>query len=651
MAKRLLTNTSIAIASVLACQAAWALGFGPVRATAYLGYPLDLSVPLQLQPGESVNESCVSAAVSSGDSPLPPSAVSVSLVQSPGGVDPRVRVRTTGRIDEPFVTVTVTLGCEARLSRQFTVFADPPPTAPVLEPSTRAAAPTAVSEVRAEAPAAAAPSGGIVAPPPNSRRASSGGVRREAAASAPAQRPVAAVNRSRAAAVPEVAPAPPAEKAPLAEAARSSSGTVVKAESVARLRLDAPVVTMASDQAYAEVLKQREQEALKTAKIAVDVAQAANNSAAQRVAAMEASVQALRKENAEQRAAMERLRGQIGDSGLADGLMPWLAGACIALAGLAGFFFVRMRRLDAVRAQTWLDVRGPLTRQSEFDTVGVGGDSGFVSPQAQAAEPAPAAVTVAAVPEVPVPEVPVPSARPAQAASSRFAETQPSSAYELDQGAQGHDISIEELLDVEQQAEFFIVLGQDDAAIDLLTSHVMASGGASPMPYLKLLEIYRRIGDQTSYERTRKRFNARFNGVAPEWTADPNTGRSLDEYPEVMHRIERVWVRPVDAMADLQTLMFRNDSNLLFELPAYRDIMLLFTLARDLHDASSEDATAVDVLLPLGDHGDLSDAFGGTPMLPVGTIEDGLDPDGLSLAYEETSTGTGARVGGGNSRH
>ncbi len=645
MAKRLLTNTSIAIASVLACQAGWALGFGPVRATAYLGYPLDLSVPLQLQPGESVNESCLSAAVSSGDSPLPPSAVSVSLVQSPGGVDPRVRVRTTGRIDEPFVTVTVTLGCEARLSRQFTVFADPPPTAPVLEPSSRAAAPTVVSEVRAEAPAAAVPAGAIVAPPPNSRRASSGGVRREA--SSAVQRPVAAVNRSRAAAVPEVAPTPPAEKTPLAEAVRSSSGTVVKAESVARLRLDAPVVTMASDQAYAEVLKQREQEALKTAKIAVDVAQAANNSAAQRVAAMEASVQALRKENAEQRATMERLRGQLGDSGLADGLMPWLAGACIALAGLAGFFFVRMRRLDAVRAQTWLDVRGPLTRQSEFDTVGVGGDSGFVSPQAQPAEPAPAAV--AAVPEVPVAELAVPSARPAQPAPSRFAETQPSSAYELDQGAQGHDISIEELLDVEQQAEFFIVLGQDDAAIDLLTSHVMASGGASPMPYLKLLEIYRRIGDQTSYERTRKRFNARFNGVAPEWTADPNTGRSLDEYPEVMHRIERVWVRPVDAMADLQTLMFRNDSNLLFELPAYRDIMLLFTLARDLHDASSEDATAVDVLLPLGDHGDLSDAFGGTSMLPVGTVDDGLDPDGLSLAYE--ATGTGARLGSGHSRH
>ena len=30
------------------------------------------------------------------------------------------------------------------------------------------------------------------------------------------------------------------------------------------------------------------------------------------------------------------------------------------------------------------------------------------------------------------------------------------------------DVSVEELIDLEQQAEFFVVLGQDEAAIDLL---------------------------------------------------------------------------------------------------------------------------------------------------------------------------------------
>src|SRR6185369_12997803 len=68
-------------------------------------------------------------------------------------------------------------------------------------------------------------------------------------------------------------------------------------------------------------------------------------------------------------------------------------------------------------------------------------------------------------------------------------------------------VSAEELIDLEQQAEFFVVLGQDEAAIDLLVGHLRDSGGTSPLPYLKLLEIYRRRGERESYERTRERFN------------------------------------------------------------------------------------------------------------------------------------------------
>jgi hypothetical protein len=178
----------------------------------------------------------------------------------------------------------------------------------------------------------------------------------------------------------------------------------------------------------------------------------------------------------------------------------------------------------------------------------------------------------------------------------------PASTFRLGalQPAPTRDLSIEELIDLEQQAEFFLVLGQDDAAVEQVSSHVTSSGGARPMPYLKLLEIFRRIDDPAAYERTRKRFNARFNGVAPEWGADPHAGRSLDEYPDVMRRLQLLWREPVDAMTELQTLMFRNDSNLLFDLPAYRDIMLLFTIARDLHDStSSSSPMPVDVLLPL----------------------------------------------------
>jgi hypothetical protein len=90
------------------------------------------------------------------------------------------------------------------------------------------------------------------------------------------------------------------------------------------------------------------------------------------------------------------------------------------------------------------------------------------------------------------------------------------------------DVSIEELIDLEQQAEFFVVLGQDEAAVDLLMQHLRDTGGSSPLPYQKLLEIHHRSGDRTAYERMRVRFNQRFNAYAPEWGVDLQTGRSLD---------------------------------------------------------------------------------------------------------------------------
>ena len=92
------------------------------------------------------------------------------------------------------------------------------------------------------------------------------------------------------------------------------------------------------------------------------------------------------------------------------------------------------------------------------------------------------------------------------------------------------ELSVEELIDLEQQADFFVVLGQEDAAIDLLMGHVRSSGGASPLPYLKLLEIYRRRGDQDAYERVRERFNRRFSAYAPDWNSDLVEGRTLDDY-------------------------------------------------------------------------------------------------------------------------
>jgi len=165
------------------------------------------------------------------------------------------------------------------------------------------------------------------------------------------------------------------------------------------------------------------------------------------------------------------------------------------------------------------------------------------------------------------------------------------------------ELSVEELIDLEQQAEFFIVLGQDEAAIELLMSHVRSDGGISPLPYLKLLEIYRRRGENEAYERIRDRFNRRFNAYAPDWDADLQQGRSLVDYPDTVARLQELWSAPTRVMDTLDASLFRrNKSDETFDLPAYRELLFLYSIARDLAEHGGMAPLAhVDVLLPLSD--------------------------------------------------
>ncbi|HSN34668.1 MAG TPA: hypothetical protein VLU41_18385, partial [Ideonella sp.] len=162
-------------------------------------------------------------------------------------------------------------------------------------------------------------------------------------------------------------------------------------------------------------------------------------------------------------------------------------------------------------------------------------------------------------------------------------------------------VSAEELIDLEQQAEFFVTLGQDDAAVELLLNHIASVGGISPLPYLKLLEIHRHRGDREAYERVREQFNQRFNAYAPAWDDRDAPARSLEDDREVMARLQAAWPTPTRAMGVLEPLLFRQGaSDAVFDLAAYREVLFLYEIARDLADRESR-PPSVDLELPIGD--------------------------------------------------
>jgi hypothetical protein len=375
------------------------------------------------------------------------------------------------------------------------------------------------------------------------------------------------------------------------------------------------------------------------------MASEAASAAAARVQALERSVQALQSESKNNRELMVQMRERIAANEFWARLAPWLGGALAVVSGLALMLGLGLRRSRAEQRQWWNQVSPDQAAAAQGSSppvaavagaapaAGLPATAGLVAGGAAAAMAALAATRLGkggkvAGPGVALHEPTLPPGASAPAtmpmadpdmlpAATGGGVIRPADPLEFDSsglrdlgttdsGNPPRAVAIDELIDLEQQADFFIALGQDDSAVDLLVGHIRGSGGVSPMAYLKLLEIYRRKGDLESYERTRNRFNHRFNAVAPEWGADLQAGRPLEAYPDVLQRLSAVWPDSLHTQAELEALMFRRDGGESFDLPAYRELLFLLALARDNLDAEGRGAdTGVDLLLPLGDPGEL----------------------------------------------
>jgi hypothetical protein len=382
---------------------------------------------------------------------------------------------------------------------------------------------------------------------------------------------------------------------------------------------------------------------------AARAAAAAASAAAERIATLEREVERLTAEASTNRGLVAELRERLAAAERGSGWTVPLMALSVVLALLAAWLAWRLAKAERQRQQVW---RVAAAAQARAAT----GRDGEVTPSRQPTVPIPLVTSELMPPEAPergrpspawpppapaeprapataspldrdpvpfaVAASPPPPAPPQRAAAADGAEpptqrTLPLPAsLRIDDGA-ARDVSIEELIDLEQQAEFFTVLGQDDAAIELLVEHLRQTGGGSPLPYLKLLEIYHRRGDREHYDRMRARFNHRFNAYAPDWGVDLQGGRSLEDYPGVVPRLQQVWARPLDAMAELEALLFRKSRGELFDLPAYREVLFLYALARDLLDRESAYSGSVDLLLPLADGSD----FGSTTPRPYLGLE------------------------------
>src|SRR5664279_3589939 len=110
----------------LCAPAAIAMGFGRTVTATTLGQPLNFIAQLKLDVDESVARECVGAEVSIGDNRVAPENIRITLESAREPGERRVRVTTRAVVDEPVVTIDVSVGCGSKMSRRFVAFVDPP---------------------------------------------------------------------------------------------------------------------------------------------------------------------------------------------------------------------------------------------------------------------------------------------------------------------------------------------------------------------------------------------------------------------------------------------------------------------------------------------------------------------------------------------
>jgi pilus assembly protein FimV len=629
MRRALLTVTCGAAFSLLAVPAAQAMGFGRTITATTLGQPLNFAAVVALDADESLNRECVTADVLIGDSRVSPDNVRATLETGREPGERRVRVTTRIAVDEPIVTINVTVGCQSRVSRRFVAFIDPPmvnlasaaveslppqrvdnQVVPLLDIVRGADGSRRAEPERAPAASRLASTESGDAPRPPRRN-----VRRMAAATVVAR--ADAPRRAHA-----VKPRKPAT------IVASASGTMAAARTMPRLRLDAasglstapnprkeaagaaPPETTSSvaaiDPAGARIV---------AAQAAVDAASAALGRERDRIQLLEAGMATLKGDSDRQQKTLlemqARLRQAEGER-YANGLVYALSGGMLFFALLSALFWaVRPRQRRRAR---WFDEAAKRERSaraagagatSTAKAVGAVGAAPSVPPAvsqhpSQWGESAPGVLVTA---PATIGGLEVTTVLAPQSHYQRMSEAA-ASANAANPGEETRPLSspMEELIDLEQQAEFFAVLGQDDAAIALLDGHLHSVGATSPLPYLQLLEIHQRRGDQTAYEKVRRSFERQFKAIAPEWSADIHFGRSLDEYPQAVARLQAIWAMPLHAMESLDGLIFRRSENdESFDFPAYRDLLFLYSIARDRAGAVDTEHGPIDLLLPFDD--------------------------------------------------
>jgi len=532
-----------ALMALLASAASLAQAFtlGDLRGTAVIGHELDVSVRVQASAEEELSTSCMGAEVYFADARQKTPAL--TIVPGTQGQS-QVRVQLAVAVSEPVVTVLLRSTCGSTSMRRYVLLADfaqDASTAPVVGVTAKTAQPSAMA-------AEPAPTRGLPT-------ASSPQMAQTAKPDTPPKE--ASSRRSSKARKATTKPDAPAPEKVAKTADRPKGKSVLKLDPLDMLsdRIDLLDSTM---------LFAPTEDALKQT---------------QQIATLQNDVKTLRDVAAKNDAKLADMRTQLqqAQSQQLPMLLVYalLLLVILCLAAVAWLWQQHRKARHGAKGAWWHD-----SQSDQPSTV--------LMPQASGSPAAPMPASPVSTPlQATVPEAAheadldidldhfmLGTGKPANAASG--AQKRPSLIHCLQQEA---------ILDIRQQAEFFLSLGQTDQALQILKTQVDEDPQPHPAVYLDLLALYYSLGLKAEFHDLRDAFARQFNALLPDFQAFQREGKDLQAYSEVLADLAPLWPG-IKALAFLDACIFYNPGaqvmRPMFDLAAFRDLLMLHDLAEEL---------------------------------------------------------------------
>lgn len=579
-----------ALAGLVLSEPTAAMTLGRLRGASVLGQPLALTVPLQTSADEDVGSLCVAAEAYFGESQVEPSSVTARLEGGPGSALIRVSVRKP--VDEPVVTVYLKLGCLQQSTRKYVLLSEfssevEAPQVPVL-----GAAVVAKEVVRANPPSMAAI--GSNAPLPPAQPAGKRSPKAKSVADSVAPK-VLASSEFLQGTEKTTAAAPSQSKTPSSKKKGVTAGG-------ARLKLlpleltqdwepslrwtdalpapagDVDAQKRAQAAALWHVINATPEEILQEASRRSTLEAELNGL----VASSRANQQAIAELNQQLKAAQE---GRLSNP------VVYVLLFLLVASGAGMAVLVRLRRGDGAGGKPWWLGAGEVGVSGTYASAesDEGRDWSVHPHQASGhahdpVKPERASIMPAEV-DIPLPDSGLPTGT-----SMQQADTNPSGAAMPRQGLDSRPmdfihsnlgalraINTHEMVDVRQQADFFLALGQHDEAIGVLYGALSQSTESNPHVYLDLIALLHKLSRKDEYEKVRHALNALYTCHVPAYGEYSVVGRGLLEYPDLLMPLVKLWPTAV-AMEYVEKCLVREDTDAAdsgIDMEAFKDLLLL----------------------------------------------------------------------------